>query len=225
MNEKIEIGNFINKCRFLARNGLVDGRKSIIPEIKFIAIPFGTFVGTPNNPAIFVTQRTYKLYSHIPSLVDLNIVEDATILIKEQFIQNNHSIALLGVIAHEMGHAFNVTSNLYPNTEENACIFEIGTLLRLYREGSWFMNIRLSKENLTEYFKSRISNYTKTSSNRILVKLVEYIINPASDFMFSPFMPKTKSSSTLFANTPSPKTKTLFLAETDDSPGSNICKL
>jgi hypothetical protein len=170
MLSKEDVQKIIDECRVAAKEGLRNGTKSIIPQLKidFIAPP-ADFLGKQENPAIFVNRHTYSfLGKHHASWV-----VNQTIAVKERFLENA-PVKVIGILAHETGHAFNVAAKI-ENSEANAYIFEIEVLL-LWHKAKNPILFGCSTSDLLDFFKYRLPNYRMgIKASRYLESLVEEI--------------------------------------------------
>ena len=168
MLTKIDIKSIIYECGKVATQGLVNGTTADIQSlfIDFLAPP-NDFIGVHDNPAIFVSKITFNLLGKDHE----KWVANKTIAVQETFLKN-HPLMVIGIIAHEVGHAFNVAANI-PNTEANACIFEIEAIR--YLVNSYHPLIAsYSKKDVQHYFESRLLNY-KIIANQYLLTLIQKI--------------------------------------------------
>lgn len=170
MLTKEDIQKIIDECRAAAKEGLRNGAKGLIPQLKidFLAPP-ADFLGKQENPAIFVNRHTYSfLGKHHASWI-----MNQTIAVKERFLENS-PVTVIGIIAHETGHAFNVAAKI-ENSEANAYIFEIEVLL-LWHKAKNPVLFGCSKSDLLDFFKSRLPYYRMgIKTSMYLESLVEEI--------------------------------------------------
>ncbi|CDZ77591.1 hypothetical protein BN59_01875 [Legionella massiliensis] len=161
------IMEIIQECREIGGDGLSNGVTAYIPDLEVDVLePPCDFLGAQENPAIFVNDKTF----HLLSWQHENWKENGTIALKYSFLKSS-AIDIIGAIVHETGHAFNVAAKIN-NTEGNAYIFEIEVMLKLHETG----NLKLfncSDKDLKDFFKSRLSYYSKsTAGNPWLTQLV-----------------------------------------------------
>lgn len=159
----------VRKCQEEAQNGLPNGTYASIPKIKIDVVSPQTFLGTENNPAIFINEKTYKLIGSSHK----NWEKNSTIALKKNFLKEE-PIQIIGAIIHETGHAFNVAAGL-PNTEANAYIYEIEVMRKLLETQSPLL-FGCSFDDVRSFFKDRLIQYRKdTRYNEYLAQLVESI--------------------------------------------------
>ncbi|AMV13720.1 Dot/Icm T4SS effector RavK [Legionella pneumophila serogroup 1] len=163
------IQKLISECRKLGKDGLDNGTNGLIPELEIDVVPPSAFLGVGNNPAIFVNSKTYKLMRTTHE----KWVENKTIVFKS-YLLSQPAIKIIGAIVHETGHAFNVAAKI-PNTEANACIFEIEVLMRLFQVKSPLL-LGCTELDMQSYFKSRLTDYNKCVKDcRCLAEMVQLI--------------------------------------------------
>ncbi len=169
MPTKEDVQIIIDKCRETAKDGLKNGIKGNIQELKVDFLPPTNFLGGQDNPAIFVNRHTYNLLGkYHPSWV-----MNHTIAIKESLL-DKPPILLVGVMVHETGHAFNVAAEI-DNTEANAYLFEIEVLVLWSKTASPAL-LGCSKFELLDFLKSRLPYYRKEiKANHVLADLVREI--------------------------------------------------
>ena len=166
-----DIKQLIIDCQIMGKWGLDNGTSADIPDLILDVLkPPCNFLGTPTNSAIFINHITYRQLSNKHP----NWVLNKTIAIKPTLLKQS-DLDIIGTIIHEVGHAFNVAASI-PNTENNAYIFEIEVLLKLFKGENNLLN-NCSIQNLKDYFQSRLPNYKLgITSNDYLAKLV-YSLN------------------------------------------------
>ncbi|HAU1150985.1 TPA: hypothetical protein JBI12_03430 [Legionella pneumophila] len=163
------IQKLISECRKLGEDGLDNGTNGLIPELEIDVVPPSEFLGVGNNPAIFVNSKTYKLMHTTHE----RWVENRTIVFKS-YLLLQPAIKIIGAIVHETGHAFNVAAKI-PNTEANACIFEIEVLMRLYQVKSPLL-LGCTERDVQSYFRSRLTDYNKcVKDSQCLAEMVKLI--------------------------------------------------
>ena len=167
MLTKIDIQTLIDECRIVAESGLGNGTKATIKELELdFLTPPTDFLGIDNNPAIFINLYTFRLLGKLHEKWLVN----KTIAVKENFLENK-PITVIGIIVHEVGHAFNVAANI-PNSEANAYIFEIEVLSRWFKIKHPLIQ-HLPYEELHLFFISRLGYYhMETKNNPYLKQLV-----------------------------------------------------
>ena len=147
--------SILETCKaFATERGLKSGLKADIDgvELDFVTPP-NDFLGVHSNPAIFVNEDTYKfLHKHHPTW-KLN----QTIAVKADVLSDLSKMNLIGIIAHEAGHAFHVAAE-EANTEQNAYIFEVEILLHWFDTNHPIMK-DVSQQELLDYFESRKPYY------------------------------------------------------------------
>ncbi|MGQ3887987.1 hypothetical protein ACQUW5_03010 [Legionella sp. CNM-1927-20] len=170
MLTKIEIHHLIAVCQLIGKLGLDNGVSAQIPKIHIdILQPPNDFIGVNTNPAIFINKYTYQLLGRLHP----NWIVNQTIAVKATLL-SQPKLEIIGALIHEVGHAFNVTANI-ANTEENAYIFEIEVLCKLFASKLAFLD-EVSSKDLKTYFESRLPYYKKCiATNNYLTKLVEQI--------------------------------------------------
>ncbi|HAT1866692.1 hypothetical protein [Legionella pneumophila] len=195
------IQKLISECRKLGEGGLDNGTNGLIPELEIDVVPPSEFLGVGNNPAIFVNSKTYKLMRTTHE----KWVENRTIVFKS-YLLFQPAIKIIGAIVHETGHAFNVAAKI-PNTEANACIFEIEVLMRLFEVKSPLL-LGCTELDMQSYFKSRLADYGKCLKDcqclTDMVKLIthQFKLNEASSSEkenLQPLLPISNKWSGLFA--------------------------
>ena len=153
MLTKDDIQRIIDECREAGSLGLGRGSRAIIDELHVdFLIPPLDFLGVSHNPAIFINHDTYALLGRYHPTWEVN----KTIAVKESFLDKKPSL-VIGIIVHEMGHAFNVAAGLI-NSEANACIFEIEVI------SLWFATknpalFNCTRDDLHAFFESRLPYY------------------------------------------------------------------
>ncbi|KTD39727.1 hypothetical protein [Legionella oakridgensis] len=170
MLTKEDIQRIITECRIAGRHGLENGIQATIDDliIDFLTPP-NNFLGVGSNPAIFVNENTYKLLGRYHRTWEKN----KTIAVQENLLEKS-SMQIIGILTHEVGHAFNVAAKI-SNSEENACIFEIEILSLWYRTRNPAL-FDCSKEDLLSYFKERLPNYQSTThEDGYLARLIKNI--------------------------------------------------
>lgn len=167
MVTKYHIWLLIEECRELGSSGLNNGIKASIPKLELDVVhPPKDFLGVHGNPAIFVNEKTYKLWGAHHE----DWIQNKTIAIKESFLKKS-PIEIIGAIIHETGHAFNVAAKI-KNTEANAYIYEIEVMRKLLETNSPLL-LGCSYDDLQLYFKSRLPFYKQgVPGNEYLAKLV-----------------------------------------------------
>ena len=153
MLTKKDIETIINECRVAGKNGLGNGCRAFIPEISvdFLSPPTD-FLGVGSNPAIFVNRSTFNLLGRHHKTWAVN----KTVAVKESFLENP-PMNIIGIIAHEIGHAFNVAAGI-DNSEANAYIFEIEILALSFKTNTPLL-FNCSATDLQSYFESRRPHY------------------------------------------------------------------
>lgn len=165
------LSRVLRYCRIKAIIGLNNGTNAFVPHLSIAYVKESDFIGTGSNPAIFVTQRTYKQLGRFHPLWEPNI----TIVLKEKFAKEHSKVEVVGALVHETGHAFNVYSG-QKNSETNAYIFEIETLLWMYKRGALQELYAIGKEDMRDYFLSRMAYYqTGVETNKDLRALVNKV--------------------------------------------------
>ncbi|KTC93876.1 hypothetical protein [Legionella cincinnatiensis] len=170
-----EMKRILLYCQILGFEGLRNGTYAIIPELKINFPQPNSFMGVRGNPAIFVTEVTYKKLKQFHE----DWVPNITIAISHAYLiePKRSNIDTIGMLVHEAGHAFNVYGKL-KNNEANAYVFEIETMLKLLKMNILPRQFGLYKEDLQSYFKSRMEQYNLAiPSNSYLKTLVEEITN------------------------------------------------
>jgi hypothetical protein len=160
-------------CRVLGYEGLKNGNSATIPELKIDLSEKNAFIGVRGNPAIFVSEATYKKLKRFHE----DWIPNITIAISLSYIlePKRSSVDVIGVLIHEAGHAFNVYAKIQ-NTEANAYVFEIEAMIKLFNMSILSGQFDLSKTDLKTYFQSRLDQYClETHNNPYLTKLVDYI--------------------------------------------------
>jgi hypothetical protein len=168
-----EMQRMLIYCQILAIDGLSNGTNAIIPELTIDLLSGNSFFGLKNNPAIFVTEITYKKLKHVYP----DWIPNVTIAISQSFLdaKKTSPIDIIGVLVHEAGHAFNVYGRI-SNNEANAYIFEIETLLKLYNMSVLSRQFDISKQDMTQYFQSRLNQYQMNKKNgKYLQSLIDEI--------------------------------------------------
>ncbi|KTD62118.1 hypothetical protein [Legionella spiritensis] len=167
-----EMKRILLYCQILGFEGLNNGHHAIIPELRINLPERHTFLGVNSNPAIFVTEVTYKKLKkfHEDWIPNITIAIDHTYLLEPK--KNN--IDIIGVLVHEAGHAFNVYAKI-PNTEANAYIFEIEALFKLYKMGILSRQFGIDAKDMITYFQSRMSQYKIVDNNLYLKFLIDDI--------------------------------------------------
>ncbi|MCP0913352.1 MULTISPECIES: hypothetical protein [Legionella] len=166
------IQQLIAGCRKLGLSGVVRKLNVLLQDINVDFVTQGEFLGSNGNPAIFVNEQTYKLLSKFHPTWKKN----KTIVIREHDFHNPHIalITKIGMIVHELGHAFNVEANL-PNSECNAYIFEVEALAHLYKNKKELL-YGCEKKDLQDYFNARLPIYRKSiQKNNKDNKDIEYL--------------------------------------------------
>lgn len=161
----------IDVCRQMSFEGLLNNERVIIPPLEIDIVLPNEFLGVNNNPAIFVNSGTYKQLKKFHS----TWVENRTLVFKKTFLKED-AINIIGAVIHETGHAFNVAAHL-PNTEENAYIYEIEVMRKLFATQSPLL-FGCSFTDIQSYFKHRLTYYCiNRQTNTELNDLIESIIN------------------------------------------------
>jgi len=188
MLTKEDIQKIIDECRVTAKQGLRNGTKALIPdiEIDFLAPP-ADFLGKQENPAIFINHHTYSfLGKHHTSWV-----VNQTIAVKERFLENS-PVMVIGILAHETGHAFNVAAKI-ENSEANAYIFEIEVLLSWHKAKNPVL-FGCSQSDLLDFFKSRLPYYRMGEKNSMYLESLVKTIEQNTIFNTSPIMSSAEDS-------------------------------
>lgn len=149
-----ELKRVLDMSRHFAQEGLISGARANIPEITIALIEQGAFIGVGKNPAIFVTQNTYRMLGR----ANPDWQPDQTIAIKRSFIERAAIVNIIGVLAHETGHAFNVYAGI-SNSENNAYVFEIEAMMQFVEDSSFMARYGLKLEDYKAYFESRMRYY------------------------------------------------------------------
>lgn len=160
-------------CRVLGFEGLRNGNSAVIPELQIDLFEKNAFIGVKGNPAIFVSETTYKKLKRFHE----DWIPNITIAISLPYVlePKRNNVDVVGVLTHEAGHAFNVYAKI-PNTEANAYVFEIEAMLKLFAMSVLSRQFNLSKIDLKTYFQSRLEQYClETNNNQYLSDLVDYI--------------------------------------------------
>ncbi len=181
MPTKKEVRSILSACQtFAEKVGLTSGLTAKLDYLKldFLSPPHD-FLGASNNPAIFVNDYTYRLLGRFHP----DWVANQTIALKESVLEKN-PMQVIGIIAHEVGHAFNVAAKI-TNSEANAYLFEIEILLYWYHTRDPIL-ADIEPADLMRYFESRLDLYNKgrihNSSLAALVILIseETILDKSS---------------------------------------------
>jgi len=153
MLTKMDLVKIIKECRLMGACGLGNGVKATINtlQLDFLSPP-NNFLGTADNPAIFVNEHTYRLLGKFHKSWKLN----QTIAVQDELL-DQPTMHVIGVLVHEAGHAFNVAASI-ANTEANAYVFEIEVLSRWFRAHNPML-FNCTKSDVMGYLKSRLSNY------------------------------------------------------------------
>lgn len=170
-----EMKRILIYCQVLGFEGLKNGNSAIIPELKINLPKRNSFIGVQGNPAIFVSDVTYKKLKRFHA----DWVPNVTIAISSAYLFKSRPsyIDIIGVLVHEAGHAFNVYAKI-ANNEANAYVFEIETMFKLFKMRVLKRQFGLSKEDLGSYFQSRMDQYTlETHNNPDLKQLVDEMTN------------------------------------------------
>ncbi|VEB39099.1 Uncharacterised protein [Legionella sainthelensi] len=170
-----EMKRILLYCQILGFEGLRNGTYAIIPQLQINFPKPNSFIGAKGNPAIFVTEVTYKKLKQFHE----DWVPNITIAISHAYLiePKRRNIDIIGMLVHEAGHAFNVYGKL-KNNEANAYVFEIETMLKLLKMNILPRQFGLYKEDLQAYFKSRMEQYNLAIPNNLYLKtLVEEITN------------------------------------------------
>ncbi|KTD62638.1 hypothetical protein Lsan_1775 [Legionella santicrucis] len=173
-----EMKRILLYCQILGFEGLKNGTYAIIPPLEINFPKPNSFIGVKGNPAIFVTEVTYKKLKQFHE----DWVPNITIAVSHAYLiePKRSAIDIIGMLVHEAGHAFNVYGKL-KNNEANAYVFEIETMLKLLKMNILPMQFGLYKEDLQSYFKSRMEQYNQAIPNNPYLKtLVEEITNDFS---------------------------------------------
>jgi hypothetical protein len=174
MVSKMDVQNCLAACLLFSKEvGLSSGSS----DLSFLQIdwvkPPNDFLGTDSNPAIFVNEDTYRLLSRFHP----NWISNKTIALKEKILDYTPML-MVGIIAHEAGHAFNISKNI-SNTEANAYIFEIECLRHLYQTNSSVL-ADCSTSDFLKYFNLRLPFYTKYSKQNPRLEALINMINDES---------------------------------------------
>ncbi len=164
-----EMKRILIYCQILGFEGLNNGNSAIIPELAINLPKQNSFIGTQGNPAIFVSELTYKKLKQFHK----DWIPNITIAISTTYLFNHQTsyIDIIGVLVHEAGHAFNVYAKI-PNTETNAYVFEIETLMKLFKMSVLKRQFGITKEDVGAYFESRMAQYTLDTSNNLYLKIL-----------------------------------------------------
>jgi hypothetical protein len=153
-----EIQEIITACRTLAaREGVA------LPPI---TIDTSKIARTLSEKAVaFLTNKSSKMAARMiaraNNMEEPNWDAGKVICISDTIITaRGNSMQAIGVIVHEMGHAYNIAANL-PNTEANAQVFEIEVLLHFRHQNPEVIpgDHAYSDEALDLFFKERIVKY------------------------------------------------------------------
>ena len=153
----------------MSAEGLIHEKPVTIPQLEIDIVLPEEFLGVHNNPAIFVNSATYRQLKKF----HLNWVENRTLAFKQSFL-TGETIDVIGAVIHETGHAFNVAANI-SNTEDNAYIYEIEVMRRLFATNSPLL-FGCSFTEVQSYFKRRLAYYCiNHKNNPELYNLIESI--------------------------------------------------
>ncbi|KTD12018.1 hypothetical protein Lgra_1476 [Legionella gratiana] len=170
-----EMRKILLYCQIIGFEGLRNGTYATIPELKINLPQQNSFIGVRGNPAIFVTEVTYKKLKQFHE----DWIPNVTIAISHAYLvePKRSKIDIIGILVHEAGHAFNVYGKI-KNNEANAYVFEIETMLKLLKMSVLSRQFNLDKDDLGAYFQSRMDQYNlETPNNSYLKTLVEEITN------------------------------------------------
>lgn len=159
----------IELCRQMSAEGLINEKPVTIPQLEIDIVLPEEFLGVHNNPAIFVNSATYRQLKKF----HINWVENRTLAFKQSFL-TGETIDIIGAVIHETGHAFNVAANI-SNTEDNAYIYEIEVMRKLFATNSPLL-FGCSFTEVQSYFKRRLAYYCiNHKNNPKLNNLIESI--------------------------------------------------
>jgi hypothetical protein len=158
----------VEVCREMTSKGLLNKERVQIPPLDIDMVLAHDFLGAHHNPAIFVNSATYKQLKKFHK----HWVENKTLVFRKSFLKES-PIDVIGAVAHEMGHAFNVAANI-PNTEVNAYIYEI-EIMRLLAASHSPLLFGCTLVDVQSYFQRRLTFYEMNHQNKTLKKLVELI--------------------------------------------------
>lgn len=171
MVTKDMIFQIIELCREFGLHGISNGISARIRplSIDYLSPPFD-FLGIDNNPAIFINESTYRLLGNYHKGWEPN----AVIAVREGFL-DSFPVDILGIIVHEVGHAFNVAAKI-KNSEGNAYQFEIETLVYFHQRN--LVPFQYEALALKKYFIKRLPQYAKSAPYYpLLSSLIERIKN------------------------------------------------
>jgi len=164
-----EMKRILIYCQVLGFEGLNNGNSAIIPELTINLPKHNSFIGVQGNPAIFVSDLTYKKLKRFHK----DWIPNVTIAISTAYLFNPRTsyIDIIGVLIHEAGHAFNVYAKI-ANNEANAYVFEIETMFKLFKMRVLKRQFGISKEDVGAYFQSRMDQYKLETHNNVYLKLL-----------------------------------------------------
>lgn len=144
-----EIQEIIEVCRVIAANQGV-----IIPTIMIDRSDIAQAISSGTAVAVLTNEKSEKHASMIakqrkedaPKWVSGRVMAISGTIIKA----SANSMFAIGVIVHEVGHAYNIAAGI-TNTEANAQVFEIETLLKLSQEKDKI-------QTLDEFLKKRVDS-------------------------------------------------------------------